>query len=170
MFTLVIGGSASGKSEFAEQCMLSRPGQRIYLATMQVWDDESRARVRRHREARAGRGFATRECPFSLWETDIPAFSNVLLEDLDNLTANEMFSENGGGKEAVLQGVFSVLERCADLTVVAGEVYSGGSVYLDDTLSFLKTQAEITRALASRADRVVEVVCGLPNVLKGAFE
>ena len=36
MFTLIIGGSASGKSEYAEQQMLTLPGQRVYIATLDV--------------------------------------------------------------------------------------------------------------------------------------
>lgn len=167
MFTLVIGGSASGKSEYAEQFVLTRPGKRIYLATMNAWDEESLKRIRKHRNARAGRGFTTIECPTGLSNADIPSESNVLLEDLDNLIANELFSENGGGADAVISGVLSVLEKCSDLTIVAGEVFSGGTSYLDDTLSYLKTTAAIERALAAKADRVAEVVCGLPNLLKG---
>ena len=38
MLTLVIGGSASGKSAFAESLCLKSPLPRTYLATMQVWD------------------------------------------------------------------------------------------------------------------------------------
>ena len=33
MFTLVIGGAASGKSEYAEAHTLSLSGQKVYLAT-----------------------------------------------------------------------------------------------------------------------------------------
>ena len=40
MLTLVIGGSASGKSAFAESLCLQSPLPRTYLATMQVWDAE----------------------------------------------------------------------------------------------------------------------------------
>ena len=48
MMTLVIGGAASGKSEFAERLVLdagNRP--RYYIATMQPFDDECRERIRR---------------------------------------------------------------------------------------------------------------------------
>lgn len=166
MFTLVIGASASGKSDYAEKHVLSRPGQRVYLATMQVWDEESRQRIERHRKMRAGRGFTTVECPLSIENADIPPGSNVLLEDLDNLAANELFDPNGGGAKAILSGVDAVLSRCSDLTIVSGEVFSGGNNYLDDTLSYLKTVAAINRKLAETADCVVEVVSGLPNRLK----
>lgn len=49
MLILVSGGASSGKSAFAEE-LIVRSGlkERIYLATMQVWDKESERRVERH--------------------------------------------------------------------------------------------------------------------------
>ena len=83
MLALVSGGSASGKSRFAEDLAAGRSaGTRIYVATMQVWDEESRRRVARHRAMRAGKGFATVERPLDLERLEVPAGSTVLLEDL----------------------------------------------------------------------------------------
>lgn len=166
MFTLVIGGSASGKSEYAEGLVLSKSGQRIYIATLYPWDQECVARIEKHRRARADRGFETVECYTNLAELELPPDSNVLLEGLGSLLSNELYTPEGGGVEAVLRGV-ETLERCAHLTVVAEEVCAGGSDYAGDTLRYLEAMASLNRALARRADRVVEVVCGLPNVLKG---
>ena len=54
MLILVSGGSASGKSEFAEGLVTASGLEtRAYLATMQVWDAESERRVERHRRMRA---------------------------------------------------------------------------------------------------------------------
>lgn len=166
MFTLVIGGSASGKSEYAEGLMLSQSGQRIYIATLYPWDQECVARIEKHRLARADRGFETVECYTNLAGLELPPDSNVLLEGLGSLLSNELYTPEGDGVEAVLRGV-ETLERCAHLTVVAEEVCAGGSDYAGDTLRYLEAMASLNRALARRADRVVEVVCGLPNVLKG---
>jgi len=45
VFTLVIGGAASGKSEYAEELILASPLRpRIYIATMEPFDAEGRAR------------------------------------------------------------------------------------------------------------------------------
>ena len=166
MFTLVIGGSASGKSEYAEGLVLSQSGQRIYIATLYPGDQECVARIEKHRLARADRGFETVECYTNLAGLELPTDSNVLLEGLGSLLSNELYTPEGGGVEAVLRGIKS-LERCAHLTVVAEEVCAGGSDYAGDTLRYLEAMASLNRALARRADRVVEVVCGLPNVLKG---
>ena len=66
MLTLVLGGAASGKSEYAESLVLRTTGPRYYLATMQVWDAECAARVEKHRKMRAAKQFETVECPLHL--------------------------------------------------------------------------------------------------------
>ena len=45
MLNLIIGGAGSGKSAFAENLIQRLPGQRVYLATMEPFDDECRARI-----------------------------------------------------------------------------------------------------------------------------
>ena len=62
MIHLVIGGSGSGKSEFAEN-LLEDSQRKYYIATMQVYEEEGRKKVARHRRLRAGKGFQTIEQP-----------------------------------------------------------------------------------------------------------
>lgn len=170
MFTLVIGGSASGKSAFAESVLQRQSGRRIYLATMQPLDGESVQRIERHRAMRAGKGFEeTIERFTDLAGAEIPPDSSILLEDLSNLTANELYSPQGRGTDSVILGVESVLKKCRDLTIVTNEVFSGGTDYEGDTLHFLRELAGLNRALAAKAGLVVEVVCAVPNVLKGSL-
>ena len=82
MIVLVTGGSGCGKSTWAENLVDSLPREgRVYIATMQVYDEESRQRVKRHVEQRAGRGFTTVEWEKDLRSAPVPAGSIVLLED-----------------------------------------------------------------------------------------
>ena len=168
MFTFIIGGSASGKSEYAEQQVLLLPGQRVYLATLEPWDDECRKRIRKHQNARAQRGFMTLECYHGLDRLTVPDHSNVLLDGLGNLVAGELYRPDGCGTAAILAGVEHLLGQCEHLTIVADEVFSGGKDYEGDTLRYLQEMGALHCDLARRADRVVEVVCGVPNVLKEA--
>ena len=167
MFTLVIGGSASGKSEYAERLVQGLPGARYYIATMRPWDGECLARIAKHQAARAGRGFVSVERYTALGGLDLPGGCNALLECLSNLTANELYQPEGGGEGAVLFGVEHLRRQCGNLTVVTNEVFSGGAEYQGDTLNYLRALARVNRALAQRADLVVEVACGLPQVWKG---
>lgn len=167
MFTLVIGGAASGKSEYAEALVMKLDGPRVYLAAMEPFGPEAEARIARHRAMRAARGFETVERYTDAGGAPLPPGANVLLEDLGNLAANEMYSPAGGGGEAVFAGVERLLDRCRHLTVVTNEVFSGGADYAGDTLRYMKALADINRWLAGEADFVCEVAVGLPNVLKG---
>lgn len=167
MLTIIIGGSGSGKSAFAERLAADLPGTRIYLATMAAGDPESLERIARHRQQRRGLGFETLERPLDLEGAELPADANVLLEDLSNLLANEMFSPEGGGMDAVRRGLDALIRRCRNLTVVSNEIFSGGTEYEGETLAYIQNLALLNRCLAERAALAVEVVCGLPNVLKG---
>ena len=94
MLELVTGGSGSGKSAFAEDRVLSfGESRRIYIATMQAFDEESHRRIRRHRRMRSGKGFETIERYTELDELILPKNCVVLLECMSNLVANEMFEE-----------------------------------------------------------------------------
>lgn len=174
MFTLVIGGAASGKSEYAESLVLASPHQpRYYIATMEPFDEEGRLRVEKHRRMRANKEFETVECYTNLASVRLPRRGVVLLECVGNLAANELYSPQGAGSvegalSAIVEGADALLAQCADLVVVSNEVFTGGTDYAAGTEDYLRLVAGVNRALAQRADRVCEVVCGLPNYYKGA--
>ena len=145
MLTLVLGGAASGKSAYAESLVLKTGLPRYYLATMQVWDAECAARVEKHRKMRAQKQFETLECPLHLDRLALPDRGTVLLEDLGNLVANELYSPGGAGKhtaEAVLAGLERLAAGCDHLIVVSNEVFSGGADYAGDTDQYLLALAQ----------------------------
>ena len=170
MLTLVLGGAASGKSEYAESLVLRSALPRYYLATMQVWDAECAARVEKHRKMRAAKQFETVECPLHLDAVRLPQKGTALLEDLGNLTANELYDPSGAGEDttqAILRGLEVLAAQCNNLIVVSNEVFSGGADYAGDTDRYLRALARINNAFAARADAVVQVVCSIPVYYKG---
>ena len=171
MFTLVIGGASSGKSEYAENLILcAGPMKRTYIATMEPLDGESRARIVRHRALRAQKSFETVECYTNMEQLQLPGRGAVLLECVGNLAANEPYGPHGAGMDteaAILRGIDALLLQCRELVVVSSEVFSGGWNYEGDTLRYLQVLASVNRILAARADRVVEVVCGQAVYYKG---
>ncbi len=170
MLTLVLGGAASGKSGYAESLVLKSTLPRYYLATMMVWDDECAARVEKHRKMRAEKRFETVECPLHLGQVALPQRGVALLEDLGNLTANELYDPNGAGTHtvpAILAGVEHLLTQCEEVILVSNEVFSGGADYAGDTDRYLNALAQVNNRLAARADAVIRVVCGIPVYYKG---
>ena len=181
---LVTGGSGSGKSAFAEQklCALST-GRRVYIATMIPSDGESRKKISAHIQKRAGKDFITIE-RFSDFGGLVPAGiresselngnineeiilpgDSVLLEDLSNLTANEMFVY--GRKEDILDDIKKAAAYVRDLVIVTNEIFSEAAVYKGKTAEYMRLLGGINRELAKAADEVYEVVYGIPVCLRG---
>ena len=167
MVNLVIGAAASGKSEYAEDIVMSLPGEKIYIATMEPFGAEAEERIARHRALRAGKGFSTVERPRNLINLTPEADWNVLIEDLPNLVANELFSPEGGGADAVLSGVDRICKIVSSVTIVTGDIFSDGAEYDVGTREYMEMLADLHMRIAAKADNVVEVVCGIPCAVKG---
>lgn len=164
MLIYVSGGSGSGKSAFAESLVVhSGLDRRAYIATMEPWGREARERIARHRALRAGKGFATWECPRNLAALELPEGCAALLEDLTNLFANEWFGVGRtGAAERVLDGLSRLADTAACAVVVGNDLFSDGMDYDAETLEYLRALAAVNSAVAARADQVWEVVCGIP--------
>ena len=166
MIVLVTGGSGCGKSTWAEKLIQTLPAEkRVYIATMQVYDRESELRVERHRKQRADKGFRTVECEKNLSGALIEDGSTVLLEDLVNLTANEMF--DGGDPERIVPALRKIAARCLHLVMVTNDLFSDGVDYSPSVKEYLQCLAEVNRQAAEMADCVVEVVYSIPVPVKG---
>lgn len=174
MVILVLGGAASGKSEYAEGRILQFPGKnRVYVATMECFDDESRRRIARHRQMRAGKGFSTIECPVGLKQVVVPADAAVLVECMSNLVANEMYSPAGAGAnvvEEVLSGARELCRQAENVVFVSNLVFSDGVTYDPSTWEYIKALGRINAGLAKMAHQVVEVVYTTPVAIKGEIK
>ena len=194
MITLVTGGSGSGKSAYAESLLSSCEGIKYYIATMQIYDAEGEKKVERHRKLRAGKGFLTIESPMNVGkirfacageaeqaqyrqgaERKVQGSSgkkSALLECMSNLTANEMFTKDGmKSEEEVVKKIVSeiqtISQKLDNLVIVTNNVFEDGVIYDAGTMEYLKALGRINAALARLADRVAEVVVGIPVELKG---
>ena len=194
MITLVTGGSGSGKSAYAESLLSSCEGIRYYIATMQIYDAEGEKKVERHRKLRAGKGFLTIESPINVGkiqfacagkaeqaqyrqEAEMKVQGNAekksaLLECMSNLTANEMFTKDGikSAEEVVgkiVSEIQTLSQKLDNLVIVTNNVFEDGVIYDAGTMEYLKALGRINAALARLADRVAEVVVGIPVELKG---
>ena len=170
MTILLTGGSACGKSSYAEAICVRGPGPRYYLAAMQPYGEEGRRKVERHRRLRAGKGFETIERYTDYASLRLPERGTALLECICNLTANEMFDENGKQSDPVrrvLDGVDALAAQCETLVVVTNDVGSDGIPYEEGTAAYVRALGRINGELAKRADTVIEMVAGIPILWKG---
>ena len=194
MITLVTGGSGSGKSAYAESLLSSCEGIRYYIATMQIYDAEGEKKVERHRKLRAGKGFLTIESPMNVGKIQFVCAGepgqaqyrqeaerkgqcssekkSALLECMSNLTANEMFTKDGmKSEEEVVEKIVSEIQTLSqkldNLVIVTNNVFEDGVIYDAGTMEYLRALGRINAALARLADRVAEVVVGIPVELKG---
>lgn len=189
MLHIVYGGSASGKSSYAESFAMSLQGdgRLLYIATMYPYkwnttelDPETIQRIERHRAMRADKGFDTVECYRHVEHIVAKRQDVLLLECMSNLLANEMYLEpdsNAGSdmvetmspvSNKIVQALIDLSTRVQELVIVTNDVFSdGGSLTYDEsTREYVKNLAEINCALAREAATVTEVVCGIPVIVK----
>lgn len=115
MIITIVGGSGSGKSEYAQNLISAlheseySDGRKIYLATMKCYGEEGTRRVARHLKLRENMNFETIEQTDFI--DDIVASKNdvVLIEDMSNLAANAMFDRES-------QDITATKESIADST------------------------------------------------------
>ena len=183
MMEVVTGGSGSGKSAYAEQkiCGLQQgTGRLYYIATMYPYGSETERKIERHRWMRGGKGFRTLEWYTGLSECIEKEFSGqegaerlsesaILLECMSNLVANELYMEQGAGKDtvrSVTEGIRRLKEQSRNLVIVTNEVFSESVPDSVEMKNYKKVLGEINRNLAGMADQVTEVVYGIPCIWK----
>lgn len=178
MFHLITGGSGSGKSEYAENAIVQyhKSGKPLYyIATMEPFGEETKRKIERHRKMRAGKGFQTIECYMNLHEKvqDAPfAGGSVLLECMSNLTANEVYRNLSNYPseealvEAIFQGVKTLTQICENVVVVTNEVCSECAEDTVEMQCYKRVLSGINCKMAITADKVTEVVYGIPVVIK----
>jgi adenosylcobinamide kinase/adenosylcobinamide-phosphate guanylyltransferase len=167
--TLVLGGASSGKSAFAEGLVKSTGRGLVYLATAQAHDAEMQAKLARHRTAR-GAGWQTIEEPFEVGRTlaTISGDKAILLDCATMWLSNHLLAENDLAEAEA--GLMAGLALCAaPVVMVSNEV--GLSVVPDNALArtFRDAQGQLNQKIAAKAGLVVNVMAGLPQVLKGTL-
>ena len=195
MIAVITGGSASGKSQIAEDMIVSLAGgnEMYYIATMLSGNDkENLERIQKHRKNRSGKGFETIECyrdieksvhymydpergesslRSRLESTPEKRKKVALLECVSNLTANEMF---GGGTVKngedvackVTEGIKKLSEEVDVLVIVTNTVFEDGIQYDGTTTDYLRALGKVNRNIFAMADEAYEAVAGIAVRLK----
>ncbi len=165
---LITGGERSGKSTYAEQLALKLSPTPIYMATAHPWDDEFRQRIRKHQERR-GPQWTNIEEERYLSRHEVSG--RVVLVDCLTLWATNYFFD-GEGKEVenILEELRNEFDRFvkqdATFIFVTNEIGMGGVSPNAVQRHFTDLMGWLNQHVASVADEVVLMVCGIPMKVK----
>ena len=167
---LITGGQRSGKSQYAEQLALLLAPNPVYLATAHVWDDEFQERVKRHQERRGPEWTNIEE---ERWLSRHNVEGRVVLVDCLTLWATNFFFSDGAEADvdAALETMKKEFDRFtlqeATFIFVTNEIGAGGTPVNDVQRRFTDLLGWFNQYVASKADEVVMMVCGIPVKVKG---
>lgn len=181
---LVTGGARSGKSTFAEQYIIDRFQKVAYIATAVPFDDEMKLRIAKHKTQRP-----------SHWETfeqykDLDQLTfeiakgneACLLDCLTIMVTNWMMDRESIDwchpspelvdelQKDILGAMEMLLDQLEtlDLTMVFVTNELGMGVVPENPMAraFRDLAGRVNQLVASRADEVYLLVCGLPMTIK----
>ena len=176
---LVLGGTRSGKSSFAEKLAQGLSERVLYLATATVHDEEMALRVNQHQERRPVNWFTVEEAKelATVLEKYSKAYDVILIDCLALWLSNLLLDDtkhpdtHWREKEAlILQEVEKLAGICRDssanVIIVSSEV--GLGIVPDTSLGrqFRDLAGAANQTFAQYANEVYMVIAGLPIELK----
>eukprot|EP00581_Thalassiosira_minuscula_P011602 CAMPEP_0183715166 /NCGR_PEP_ID=MMETSP0737-20130205/9503_1 /TAXON_ID=385413 /ORGANISM="Thalassiosira miniscula, Strain CCMP1093" /LENGTH=334 /DNA_ID=CAMNT_0025944249 /DNA_START=138 /DNA_END=1142 /DNA_ORIENTATION=- len=188
---LVTGGARSGKSSYAQNLCETSCENPIYLATSKVWDDDFKDRVKRHQNERGDHWTTIEEPLYPSNHKDAFGGKAILVDCLTLWLTNffmEMgaFNEPDGDKDAkasnddeklstaseqALSKVKAEFDKMitqwnATFIFVTNEIGSGLHAETAASRKFVDAQGWLNQHVSSKADMVIHMVAGVPNIIK----
>ena len=166
--TFVLGGTRSGKSQFAESLVASLPRPWVYIATAEAHDDEMAARIAQHRAHREA-GWQTIEAPHDLHDAIRAAPKGaVVLVDCLTLWLSNIMHGSCDIARATEQLEEALHKRETETVLVSNEVGLGLVPETPLGRTFRDAQGRLNQRIACMASRVIFVVAGQPLNVKGS--
>ena len=164
MITLITGGARSGKTRYALDCA-NKPVLRTYIATAQLLDDEMRERAARHQRER-GEGWLTLEEPFEV-ASRVRELSGIVVVDCLTLWLSNWMCRDEEQVERQIDLLCAAFrDSTCHVRAITNEV--GSSIVPENPLArrFRDWSGLMNQRVATVADSVVMMVCGIPTRVK----
>ena len=158
----IYGAIASGKSAYAEDYVCRLGKERVYLALMQVYGEEGRKRVKKHRKMREGKKFRTVECQRP--RTGMVKSSEIV--------ANTMFQKDGImtdrllAVEKIQSEIFMLASECKELVIVGNDIFDDEKSYSKEVEEDIVAMEELHDWLIKESQQVIEVIFGIAKIVK----
>ena len=187
---LITGGARSGKSSYAQSiCETINPTNPLYLATSKVWDADFANRVKRHQNDRGDHwttieeplhpskhadGFGGRailvDC-LTLWLTNYFMECGVFTEPDGDTDAKSVANNDDDASDRALSQVKAEFDKMitkwdATYIFVTNEIGSGLHAEGKASRKFVDAQGWFNQYVSSKANMVVHMVAGVPNIIK----
>ncbi len=167
MIILITGGQRSGKSRYAQDLALNLTQNPVYLATSRIWDEEFRQRVLRH-QADRGQEWTNIEEEKYLSRHDLSG--RVIVIDCVTLWCTNFFFDNHSQVESSLEQIKTefdaFIRQDATFIFVTNELGLGGVSVDEMQRKFTDLQGWVNQYIASKAEKVVMMVSGVPLPIK----
>ena len=164
---LMTGGQRSGKSTKAEELALNLSDHPVYVATAKVWDEEFRARVRRHQERRGPQWTNIEE---ELYLSRHNLSGRVVVIDCVTLWLTNFFFANDSDVDKSLEQAKAEFDNFtqhdATYIFVTNEIGLGGVSDNAIQRKFTDLQGWMNQYIASKADEVILMVSGISVKIK----
>jgi adenosylcobinamide kinase/adenosylcobinamide-phosphate guanylyltransferase len=170
MKELILGGTRSGKSQLAEQHAYSSGLNVFYIATATSSDADMAQRIKLHRQRRP-RSWETIEEPLML----VPILKQISAPDhciiVDCLTlwiTNMLINDDDLLMQQECDALGEQIKQLPGSIIMVSNENSLGVLPADNiSRQFCDVAGSLHQKLAHACDRVILVIAGLPQVLKG---
>ncbi|MEY3376987.1 MAG: hypothetical protein RL463_1297 [Bacteroidota bacterium] len=167
MIYYITGGERSGKSSYAQTLAKSLSEKPVYVATARPWDDDFKKRVIRHQ--------LDRDDTWTNIEEEkmlhlLPIHQNVVVIDCVTLWLTNFYVDhqyNIGDALHEAKAVFDQLDvEQNTYIIVSNEIGMGVHATTPIGRKFVELQGFMNQYIASKADKAILMVSGLPLTLK----
>lgn len=168
--TLVLGGTRSGKSSFAQRLALERGVNVLFVATAEPGDAEMAVRISKHREERSDVWRTIEEPKGVARAISAAGPTHIVLLDCVTLWVSNLLLETGSTFEGALSELEALLSwyhaNKAELIVVSNEVGLGIVPADEVSRAYTDWLGRFNQRLAAEADAVYFMIAGMPVELK----
>lgn len=166
-FLFITGGARSGKSRYAQQQALQRSASPVYIATARAWDNNFRERIKRHQQDRDKRWTSLEE---EKYISKLSLGNQVAVIDCITLWLTNFFVDYKNDIDQCLtackQEIDAWQKMSTEFIIVSNEIGMGIHAETEIGRRFTDLQGWINQYIASKAEKAVLMVSGLPLIVK----